>query len=281
MAAPAKVTLSLDVRPEPEAGWHEVDLVLYRIAAADRLELKPAAEPCFEVSGFDLTPAPENLAWRAVRLLEEIVGVSLSVRVTLEKAIPAGAGLGGGSADAAAVLRWGMAQYPEARADIQNAAERLGMDVPFLTGIAGRCARATGRGEILQALAEPEQGTLVIAYPGIPLLTKAVYAAFDAVGPVAPPATPAVVDALQARVIPFKLGNQLEHAAFHVAPDLEHFRSRLEQLGAPPERTVMSGTGSSYVVWLSDHTEAVALAAALRQAGLPFVQTEKLGKGGS
>ncbi len=277
--ARAKVTLSLDVEPGPRSGFHQVDIVLHRIAAADRLTIEPAARSSFVVSGRGETPDTDNLAWRAFRLLEDVLEVSLACRLHLYKTLPIGAGLGGGSADAAAVLRWGMARNPRAKDKILKAAGGLGADVPFLTGVAGRTARATGRGDVLETLCPPRAGSLVIAYPGIMVPTAAVYETFDRVGPAAPPSTPGLVDALTRRVIPFQLSNQLEKAAFHVAPGLAGFRESLERLGAPPARTVMSGSGSSYAVWLEDHDEALALAGSLRRAGVPWVRTERLAKG--
>lgn len=276
----AKVTLSLDVRPDSEPGWHQVDLVLHRIDAADRLRLAPAPAATFTVSGSDLTPREDNLAWKALNLLSRVVGEEIPVQLALEKEIPSGAGLGGGSADAAAVLTWGMSRYPRFRGALANQAGLLGMDVPFLTGVAGRAARATGRGAEVEPLPPLAAGSLVVAYPGIQLSTKAVYEAFDAVGSPEPSASPGVVDALKTHVIPFKLGNQLEHAAFHVAPDLAEFRTLLKRKGAPPAHTVMSGSGSSYVVWLSDHDEALALAQALKRAHVPWVWAEQLVRGG-
>ncbi|MCL5967228.1 MAG: hypothetical protein M1516_01045 [Firmicutes bacterium] len=258
-----------------------MDIVLHRIAAADRLILEPAAHSSLVVSGRFEAPVSDNLAWRALKVLEDVLEVPIPYRIHLHKSLPVGAGLGGGSADAAAVLRWGMAANPRVQDKILAAAASLGADVPFLTGVAGRTARATGRGDALEALVSPAVGTLVIAYPGVVVPTRAVYEAFDRVGSTAPPSTPGLVDALRRRVIPFQLSNQLELAAFHVAPGLACFRKSLERVGAPPARTVMSGSGSSYVVWFQDHEEALALAGTLRRAGVPWVRTNRLGKGAS
>jgi 4-diphosphocytidyl-2-C-methyl-D-erythritol kinase len=269
VVARAKVTLALDVLGRRDDGWHDVDIVLHRIPWGDRIEIRPAGEPALRVEGTGVDAGVDNLAWRALAAVAEIVGGWPPVEVRLAKRVPVGAGLGGGSADAAAVLEWACRRYPARAPAIRRVAAQLGKDVPFLMD--GRAARATGLGETLEPLpALP--GSLVVAFPGYPVSTAAVYAAVDAVGPSGPRLAGAVVDALQSGMIPSQVGNQLEGAAWRVEPRLLAFRDQLLRCGAPPHLTTLSGSGASYVVVCPDRREALSLARRLRRNGVPWVR---------
>jgi len=271
--ARAKVTLALDVLGPAQDGFHPVNIVLHRIPVGDSICVLP--DPArLEMDGVPMEA--DNLCRRALALIEEVVGEKPAVGLRVTKRIPPGAGLGGGSADAAFVLHWAWSRYPERRAALAEAAVRLGMDVPFL--LEGyEAARATARGERLEPLPPLGGGWLVLAYPGWPVATAAVYAAYDRVGSPEPPRADAVVDALRHGVIPSELGNQLERAAWAVAPALADFRRLLERAGAPPRRTALSGSGSTYLALFDDPEAARALAGRLVAEGVPWVRCFKLG----
>ena len=272
LVAPAKVTLALDVRPKAdrEAPWHAVDLVLVRIGLGDRLEVRGGvlpARPRVVVSGQGLTH--DTLATHALSLVEQRLGRPLGVHVVLAKHVPAGAGMGGGSADAAAVLRWAAARWPELAPEVPAMAAAIGADVVFLTGPAARC-RATGRGDQLDALPDTPRLWLAVAHPGFALGTAEVYRAFDRVGTTSPPAAPAVVDAFRRGMVPSLVGNQLEDAAMAVNPAVADFRARLER-HAPHDRLTMTGSGSGFTAVAGDEREAAAIGRAWRAMGVPFV----------
>lgn len=205
--APAKLNLELSVRGLRPDGSHEIDSVMQAISLADRIEIEDAAAPSITVSGQPAPNGPDNLALRAAAA----IGRSVSIR--LDKRIPAGAGLGGGSSDAAAVLRTLASGHP----DLMAIAATLGADVPFL--IRGGRARATGRGEVLAALPHRE-AWFALAWPGFPVSTAAVYAAWDRVGG-------------DGR-------NQLFRAACAVEPRLGEFSASLGS------GWVMTGSGSAF-----------------------------------
>jgi 4-diphosphocytidyl-2-C-methyl-D-erythritol kinase len=237
---------------------HDVDLVLCRLSGGDYLSVEP--DPVQEVEVEGMEDRPDNLVRSALRLIEE-QGGPLMVRVALRKRIPVAAGLGGGSADAAALIRWASEHRPALRQTLQKRAGELGADIPFLVeGFAA--ARARGRGDLLEPLPSP-RGWLVLAHPPFSVQTADVYRWYDEVGTNIPPSTPSVVDAIARGVLPSQLGNQLERAAWRAAPGLRDFRQSLERLGAPPARTVLSGTGGTYVVWFDDGEEAEHLAGRL------------------
>ena len=222
--APAKLTLSLRVTGVRADGYHLLDVEMVSLDLADELTFSDGrglevvdARPGADVSSI---PAPavvpagdDNLVLRALR------AVGRDAHVRLVKRIPAGGGLGGGSADAAAVLRW--AGYD----DVALAA-RLGADVPFC--LRGGRARVSGIGDELDPLPYVER-TFTLATPPFGCSTAAVYRAWDALGG------------------PTAAGpNDLEPAALGVEPGLARWRDRLgEATGQTP---VLAGSGSTWYV---------------------------------
>ncbi len=219
--APAKLTLSLRITGVRDDGYHEIDAEMVTLDLCDRLEIHPDSGGATEVRMLDAAgddfgaalPVADNLVARALSL------AGRRARVTVQKRIPAGAGLGGGSADAAAVLRWA------GFTDTVRAAS-IGADVAFcLTG--GR-ARVRGIGEIVEALPYVrEQYTLML----VPLScsTAAVYAAWDDLGGPAGSG-----------------GNDLEAAALRVAPELAAWRDEFGNATGQTPR--LAGSGSTWFV---------------------------------
>lgn len=271
--APAKVTLALDVGPRREDGWHVVDLVLQRIGLRDHLTIVPWANPAARrtptvtVSGQNLTE--DTLVTKALHLAAEVVGHPLPIDVHITKAVPVGAGLGGGSADAAAILRWAAKQHPDRQAALFALAASIGSDVVFSVEPHPLC-RATGRGEVLQPVASSPRFWLAVAHPGFPTATRSVYQAFDAIGSHQPPMAARVMDALASGVVPSAIGNQLEEAAVVVSPELAAFRAQLLRF-APKPRMAMTGSGSAFVAVAEGRAEAERIGCRWRDAGAPFV----------
>lgn len=212
----AKLTLSLRVVGVRADGYHLLDAEMVTVDLADRLELAPAPRPSLHVVGPAAAGVPadgSNLVLRA------LVAVGRTAAVTLDKRIPAGAGLGGGSADAAAVLRW--AGRPDA-----GLAAGLGADVPFC--VVGGRARVTGVGETVEPLAHRDRAFTLLV-PPLAVDTTRVYAAWDDLGGPAGPGS-----------------NDLEPAALAVMPELREWRERLgEGTGAEP---ALAGSGSTWFV---------------------------------
>ena len=218
--APAKLTLSLRINGVRDDGYHEIDAEMATLDFFDRLEISPSPDDAVEVRMLDAAgndyaalPAADNLVVRALAL------AARSARVTVHKRIPAGAGLGGGSADAAAVLRWA------GFTDTVRAAS-VSADVAFC--LAGGRARVRGIGEIVEPVPYVrEQYTLLL----VPLScsTAAVYAAWDELGGPAGPN-----------------GNDLEAAALRVVPELAAWRDALgDSTGQTPR---LAGSGSTWFV---------------------------------
>jgi 4-diphosphocytidyl-2-C-methyl-D-erythritol kinase len=214
IAAPAKLTVSLRITGVRPDGYHLIDAEMVSIDLAD--ELRFADGDGLEVvgaTGLDVPADDDNLVRRALRL------AGRTAHVTLTKRIPAGAGLGGGSSDAAAVLRW-------AGLDDPQQAATLGADVAFC--VRGGRARVTGIGEVLEPLAHVDR-TFTLVTPPCGCSTPAVYRAWDELG--GPRADGP---------------NDLEPAALVVAPDLATWRDELAAAtGAVP---VLAGSGSTWFV---------------------------------
>jgi 4-diphosphocytidyl-2-C-methyl-D-erythritol kinase len=175
LPAAAKVNLALVVGPRRADGFHEIATVLQRIDLCDQLELVPGG--ALEVTGF----AGDTLIRRALELLAAAAGVEPSWRVRLEKRIPIAAGLGGGSADAAAALVLANRALPEplARDRLLSLAAELGSDVPFFLEPGPKLAE--GRGELLTPLALPQDFWVLLALSETARKhsTRQVYERFD------------------------------------------------------------------------------------------------------
>jgi 4-diphosphocytidyl-2-C-methyl-D-erythritol kinase len=207
--APAKLTLSLRVTGVRPDGYHLIDAEMVTLDLADTLTITEGDG--LEVIGADL--GEDNLVVRALRAVDR------RAHVRLEKRIPAGAGLGGGSADAAAILRW-------AECTDLAVAAALGADVPFC--VVGGRAHVTGIGEIVEPLPLVER-TFTLLTPPFGCSTVEVYRAWDRLGGPTGHAT-----------------NDLEPAALAVEPRLVEWRDRLrEATGAEP---TLAGSGSTWFV---------------------------------
>ena len=186
LLAPAKVNLTLEVLGRRLDGYHEIVSLVQTIDLADGVRIELAAALEIEVEGEALLgvplEGPRNLAFRAAQALVEEVGrPELTARLVLEKRIPASMGLGGGSSDAAAVLRgldcfWGLGLSPD---DLARVAARVGSDVSFC--LQAGAALITGRGELVEPLpdAEPRPLTLFVADIELDAKTRRMYAALS------------------------------------------------------------------------------------------------------
>lgn len=182
--APAKINLGLSVHGVRPDGYHAIDTVLQTIDLHDTVMLERGEEPgvSIRVTGPASDRVPEdgtNLAVRAARRLADRTGHSLELVIGLEKAIPAGAGLGGGSSDAAAILLALARRFavPDPTHTLADLAAELGADVPFF--LRGGTQRGTGRGDRLVAVDPPVDRWGVLVVPSVQISTAVVYAAWD------------------------------------------------------------------------------------------------------
>src|SRR5262244_2012072 len=174
LSAACKINLALEVLGRRDDGYHEIATVMQAVDLSDKLVLEDADVLELRTTASDVPTDGTNLALKAALTLREMAGVSRGVRILLDKRIPVAAGLGGGSADAAAVLvglnRLWRLRWPVVRLD--EVAISLGMDVPFF--LRGGTALATGRGERIERLRSGSLG-LVLVNPRFEVSTAQMY----------------------------------------------------------------------------------------------------------
>ena len=227
LAAPAKLTLSLRVTGVRADGYHLLEAEMVTLDLTDELEL--SASRTGDPGSLAISLAGDLAEWPAEQLVsnqpaDNLVTQALQLagrqaNVKLRKLIPPGAGLGGGSANAAAVLRWA------GEHDLARAAT-LGADVPFC--LVGGRAKVSGIGEVVEPLPYLSE-TYTLLTPPFGCSTAAVYRAWDELG--GPQGD---------------WGNDLEPAALHVEPRLKQYRAELEQ--ASGQRPRLAGSGSTWFV---------------------------------
>jgi 4-diphosphocytidyl-2-C-methyl-D-erythritol kinase len=280
--APAKINLGLRIRGRRADGYHELESVFLPLDLADEVRVEASAGEGVSLAlDGDAAGVPggdANLALRAARAFAEAAGLGEALAVRLRKRIPAAAGLGGGSSDAAAVLRALAALRPGRVAPerLQALALGLGADVPFF--LDPRPAWVRGIGERIEPVAGLPPLPLLLVNPGLPLPTAEVYRAFDALAPALTPEDPTPrMRALQAlresggdvrRVAREALAdlvwNDLEPAATRLCPPVARLRARLDGLGALA--VGLSGSGPTLYGVFPDRGAADRAAGA---AGLP------------
>jgi 4-diphosphocytidyl-2-C-methyl-D-erythritol kinase len=254
--ARAKVNLALHVLGRRDDGFHDLDTVFAFAEAGDLLRAEPAETLSLRLRGpfaAALAGEGDNLVLRAARALQARYGVAAGAALVLDKRLPVAAGLGGGSADAAAALRllarfWGLDAGEAALVDL---AAPLGADVPAC--LLSRTLRGEGRGDRLQPVDLTVAGKpLLLVNPGIALPTAEVFRRWSPPGSGPLPADP--LDGV----------NDLEPAAIAFAPAIGEVLERLRAAGAPVAR--MSGSGATCFALFDDEAARDRASAALAAA---------------
>jgi 4-diphosphocytidyl-2-C-methyl-D-erythritol kinase len=261
--APAKINLFLRVIARRPDGYHDLDTVMQKLALADRLELRLAAGRVRLVCPDSALPEDEgNLAYRAAILFLERAGIQEGVEIVLRKKIPIAGGLGGGSSDAAAVLRGLNRLFPSgiSMKTLLELAIRLGADVPFFVA-EENSVRATGIGERLRPAPPLQSCRVLLVNPGFPVSTRWVYENL----------------ALTRQINPYMLGrdqvhdnysefqasgelltarNDLEAVTIGRFPELSEIKKNLLEAGASV--ALMSGSGPTVFGLFREEASAAA-----------------------
>lgn len=265
MRAHAKLTLSLRVLGTRGDGYHELEALAVSLEQpADQVEVALRGDGRFtlQIAGAtdDVPLDDDNLAASAAKVLLRRVEPGAGARLRLRKVIPAGSGLGGASADAAAVLA-GLARLlptETAGVDLADLGATLGSDVPFC--VSGGAAWMRGRGEVLApAPTIPEGLAVVVAVPSLRLSTPEVYARWDALG--GPEADRSIPAPTALRELTPELANDLEPAAIDLEPALADFRDLVDRAVGPP---LLAGSGSAYAALFDGLDDAAEAAEGLR-----------------
>ena len=273
--ARAKINWTLNVVGKRPDGYHLLDMLMQPLALHDTLIIEPSDVFSLRVHGADsLSAGDDNLILRAAKALQKAANVSQEAEITLFKRIPMGAGLGGGSADAAAALKglnalWGLDLDLDILCKI---GVELGADVPFCLHDAPR--RAQGIGEILTPI-KSGVFSLILLQPCAALSTKEVFTAYHTSDGIVPPDNEKALEALKTgdlKALRACGGNVLESASIPLRPQIAQAKEALYRSGA----AFAQMTGSGSVVFGAYETEDQAQSAyeTLKALYSPCILTE-------
>ena len=250
--APAKVNLFLDVLNKRADGYHDLGTVFQTLDMGDFLsaEKNSSGEITLSYNVSQDYPVEKDLVFRAAKLLQETTNTSCGAKLYLEKFMPLGAGLGGGSADAAAALRllnriWETNLSCE---ELEKLGAKLGADVPFL--VQGGTAFAEGIGEILTPTSVEFPKAVLVATPHCAVPTKDAYAGVV-------PSGENRWNAFKSNwngTLSFEFYNKFEESVFPKYPIIQDLKNKLEKSGA--FKTLMSGSGASVFALFDSKTLA-------------------------
>lgn len=255
----AKINLTLSVGEKRPDGYHAIDSVMHSISLADTITLEKAPTISLSITYGEAPKGKENLMVQAAELFFQKTGISGGVTLTLEKRIPSEAGMGGGSSDAAAVLRGLQRLYdvPVSRETLATWSASLGADIPFC--VLGGAARCQGIGDILSPLPPWAGLPLVVVRPPISVSTGKAYGELDRLLVKPENTTPVCLTALQDRnqeALAASLSNDFEAGLFPLESMLQDTSIYLRNLSRP---SLMTGSGSAFFVLAQDEKDRNAL----------------------
>jgi 4-diphosphocytidyl-2-C-methyl-D-erythritol kinase len=265
VAAQAKLNLGLRILARERGGHHEIETLFTRIALADTVTVRPGEERrSLVVRGLECGPELENLAYIAAAAYSEATGWPGGFEMEIEKRIPVGGGLGGGSADAGAVLRAlnALAPQPVSEPELLRIALTVGADVPYLTSTEP-LALAWGRGERMLSLPALPERTVLLVLPGFAISTADAYGWIASSRPLDVP-TPRLVtvpeltswETLEPHVV-----NDFEPVVGERYPEVGAIIEQLRAAGATSAG--MSGSGSTLFGVVPLFSDTAALVSAL------------------
>lgn len=245
LRAYAKINLTLDVVGKRADGYHLVQMIMQQIDLYDDISLVRSDNGISLQSDSAYVPeTPQNLAWKAVALMQKELGLKAGVHINIRKQIPVAAGLAGGSTDAAAVIH-GYARLCGVSLTLEEKMMlglKLGADVPFC--LVGGAALAEGIGEVLTPVTGLKDCWLVVCKPNFGVSTKEIYTALDWERISAHPDTEGMLKALEKGTVhgvcPL-LGNVLEPVTCTRYPEVKALKDKMLQYGA--DGALMSGSG--------------------------------------
>lgn len=261
--AHGKINLGLDVVKKREDGYHEVRMIMQSVGLYDQIEIKKIPgknnKRVIEIeTNLRYLPTNENnLAYKAAELLMDEFGIEQSILISIKKLIPVAAGMAGGSADAAAVLR-GINKLFSLNLKKEQLMDRgvlLGADVPYC--IMGGTALAEGIGEVLTPIKPMMQCYIVLAKPGINVSTKVVYGNLKVNEIEKHPDIDGIIDAIENEDfydMASKIGNVLEDVTVGEYPVIQDIKDKMMNFGAV--NAMMSGSGPTVFGLFHDKEKA-------------------------
>ena len=263
LLSPAKVNLVLNVKGRRPDGYHDLEMVMVKISIHDEITLTLKEEGVsISCDDCDVPSGSENIAWKAARALIDAKGLDSGVHIGLDKNIPMGGGLGGGSSNVASVLK-GLNSLTGNMASLDELMEiglSLGADVPFF--LFDGAAQAEGVGELLRPVVDLPEVWMVLINPGVHVPTSAIFGRLN---------LGLTKTAKNHRIIRFNrdissvvssLHNDLEPVTFEIYPEVEKVKALLYEYGAAG--ALMSGSGSTVFGVYSDKGAAENSMAAMQ-----------------
>jgi 4-diphosphocytidyl-2-C-methyl-D-erythritol kinase len=261
--ARAKINIVLDVAGKRADGYHELRTVFYETGLCDILDFSVSETPgiWIECTDGSIPAGKDNLVYKAAELLLKKYGIEKGIDVRIEKNIPHGAGLGGGSSDAAAALKAVNTLFKLGIPDkeLEGFGARIGADVPFF--ISGGAAYAEGIGEKLTAINNIDLGYLLIAKPDFGVSTVSAYKALDMEKEIFHPDAGALIKAMQSadmEKVYSNIGNSFEIPVFRMYPEIRRIKEAFLEEGAAA--SAMSGSGSAVFAVYKEKNAAVSAA---------------------
>ena len=263
----AKLNLSLDVTGRRPDGYHELAMVMQSVSLCDDISVELTRSGFFVRSNLRFIPNDDrNLAMKAAKAFFAAAGLSAGARININKRIPVGSGMGGGSSDAAAVLRALNRLYNGhfTRRELEEIGAGVGSDVPFC--VAGGTQLARGRGEILSDLTPLPDCGIVICKPDFSISTPELYRKIDSVTIKCRPDTPGIIAALDAgdlAGLARRMYNVFEDVPDRRRKSIAAIRSEMLDKGAMG--AIMTGSGSAVFGILPSRGQAAAALAGMKK----------------
>lgn len=241
--ARAKINLALDVVERMDNGYHSLDMIMAPISICDEIEIEIGI--CDEVTCEGMKLPEKNTVSKMVQVLKELYHLSSNYKISIKKHIPAQAGLGGGSADAAAVCKaiLQMEGIEETEENLYEITKQVGADVPFC--IHDKWARVKGIGEKITPIESDWQFNIIVVKPDFGISTANAFSKWKESRPFHPD-----VDLVESSIreknmdlLYQTMANALEPIAFEIEPELNQVKMDMEDAGLV--RILMSGSGSS------------------------------------
>lgn len=272
LAAPAKINLGLKITGRRPDGYHNLQSLMVPLSIGDQLNLEALDAPGAWLASCDHPDVPVgegSLVEKAFRFAAKALDYAGGLSLSLKKVIPMGAGLGGGSSDAAAVMR-GVERFTgrQIPADLYSeVAYKVGADVPFFLKEGAKWVM--GIGEQVRPLSKMSPLNVLLVHPGVGIATKWVYSQLkiESLTPAAPAATlPAVFESL-ADLVPY-LTNDLESVVLPASQEVREAKEALKACGA--DTALMSGSGSTVYGLYSEPKKLKQAAEALKLQRPPW-----------
>ena len=270
LKAPAKVNLFLEILGKRDDGYHEIETIMQEIDLADSLQFEETQEGVtLECNDKNIPANQDNLVCKAANLILEECGIKKGVLINLEKNIPVGAGLGGGSSDAATTLKalnslWKVGLNNE---ELMGFAAKLGSDIPFF--INGKTALCRGRGELITPVEVRNRMDYIILFPRVHISTETIYKNLKIDLTKKRKDVSFFLDALkysEVAGISKLLFNRLEEIIFATYPDLLQVKSTLESFDFCG--LSISGSGSAFFGLCNDKHQAEVIKSKIELSGM-------------